>query len=95
MKLRETNLFQWSLTLGLWTSVALSLLTQAWSPLVDMSPGIRQFATIVLLILPSGIGIALGVMSLKRRELKAGWPISAIVLNVIGILVGILHLSFP
>ena len=95
MERKDTNLFQWSLTLGLWANVASGLLTQSWSPLVKMSPGIQQFATLLLLIVPSGIGIVLGVMSLKRKELKPGWAITAIVLNIIGVLLGILHLSFP
>ena len=95
MERRDTNLFQWSLTLGLWSNAADSALTQSWSPLVNMSPGIQQFAAVFLLIVPAGIGIVLGVMSLKRKELKPGWPITAIVLNILGMLVGFLHLSFP
>ena len=95
MKRRDTSLFQWSLTLGLWVGVASSALTQSWSPLVKMSPGIQQFAAFLLLILPSGIGIVLGGMSLKRKEIKPGWAITVIVMNIIGILVGILHLNFP
>jgi len=95
MERRDTKLFQWSLTLGLWSNVADSALTQSWSPLVNMSPGIQQFAAIFLLILPAGIGIVLGVMSLKRKELKPGWAITAIVLNTLGMLVGILHLIYP
>jgi uncharacterized membrane protein HdeD (DUF308 family) len=92
---KDANLFQWSLTLGLWSNVADSALTQSWSPLVNMSPGIQQLATVFLLILPAGIGIVLGVMSLKRKELKPGWAITAIVLNIIGMLLGIVLLSFP
>lgn len=94
MKGRATNLFQLSLTLALWSNVALSALTQSWSPLVKMSLGIQQLATVFLLILPAGIGVVLGVMSLKRKEWKPGWAISAIVLNIIGILAGIVHLMF-
>jgi hypothetical protein len=95
MERRDTNLFQWSLTLGLLSNVADSALTQSWSPLVNMSPEIQQLATVFLLILPAGIGIGLGVMSLKRKELKPGWPITAIALNIIGMLLGILLLSLP
>jgi hypothetical protein len=94
MNRKETNLFQWSLTLGMWSNVADSALTQDWSPLVKMSPGIQQIAAILLIILPAGIGIGLGVMSLKRKELKPGWPITAIALNILGMLVGILLLTF-
>ena len=81
--------------MGLWSNVADSALTQSWSPLVNMSPGIQQLAAIFLLILPAGLGIVLGVMSLRRKELKPGWPITAIVLNILGMLVGFLHLSLP
>jgi hypothetical protein len=95
MKRRDTSLFQWSLTLALWSNVGSGALRQSWSPLAKMSPEIQQFAAILLLILPSGLGLVLGVMSLKRKEWKPGWAISVIVLNMIGILVGILHLRFP
>jgi hypothetical protein len=79
----------------MWSNVADSALRQSWSPLVKMSPGIQQLATVFLVILPAGIGIVLGVKSLKRKELKPGWAITAIVLNILGMLVGILLLSFP
>ena len=92
MKRSATNLFQLSLTLALWSNIALSLLTRSWSPLVGMSPAVQLLATFVLLILPSGIGVVLGVMSLKRKEWKPGWAISAIVLNSFGILAGIVLL---
>jgi hypothetical protein len=95
MKRRATNLFQLSLTLALWSNIALSALTRSWSPPVDMSLRVQRLATLLLLILPAGIGIVLGVMSLRRKEWKPGWAISAVVLNSIGILAGIVHLSFP
>lgn len=95
MKSKDTSLFQWSLTLALWANVGSAALRQSWSPLAKMSPEIQQFAAILLLIVPSGLGLVLGVMSLKRKELSPGWAISAIILNIIGVLVGILHVSFP
>jgi hypothetical protein len=80
--------------MALWSNIALSALTGSWSPLVEMSLGIQRLATVLLLILPAGIGIVLGVMSLKRKEWKAGWAISAILLNIFDLLAGIVLLIF-
>jgi hypothetical protein len=94
MEQRGTNLFQLSLTMALWTNIAYALLTQSWSPLVQLSRANQRLATAILLILPTAIGIVLGVMSLKRKEWKPGWAISAIGLNILMLFVGILHLIF-
>jgi hypothetical protein len=57
-----------------------------------MSPGLEGLAIFLLVILPSAIGTVLGVMSLKRKEVKAWWAIGVIVLNIAMISTGILLL---
>jgi len=59
-----------------------------------MSLGMQGLAISLLVILPAGIGAVLGVLSLKRKEVKAWWAIAFIVLNITMILTGIL-LLFP
>jgi uncharacterized membrane protein len=54
----------------------------------------QGLAIFLLVILPAGIGTVLGVMSLKRKEVKAWWAISFIVLNIAMVLTGVL-LLFP
>jgi uncharacterized membrane protein len=59
-----------------------------------MSLVMQGLAIFLLVILPAGIGTVLGVMSLKRKEVKAWWAISFIVLNIAMVLTGVL-LLFP
>jgi uncharacterized membrane protein len=59
-----------------------------------MSLVMQGLAIFVLVILPAGIGTVLGVTSLKRKEVKAWWAISFIVLNIAMVLTGVL-LLFP
>jgi len=54
----------------------------------------QGLAISLLVIVPAGIGAVLGVLSLKRKEVKAWWAIAFIVLNITMILTGIL-LLFP
>jgi len=82
------KLFQLSWTLGLPSNIVLGALTRSWSPLVEMSPGIQKLATILLLILPAGIGTVLGVMSKNRKEVKAWWSIGVIGLNMLMLFTG-------
>jgi uncharacterized membrane protein HdeD (DUF308 family) len=92
MKRRGTSLFDWSLTLGMWSNVGPSVLTASWSPLVKLSQGIQEAALFILVILPAVLGIVLGAMSWKRKEQKPGWIITVIALNIFGLLVGMLFL---
>ena len=85
--------FQLSLTLSLLSNIVLGALTRSWSPLVEMSPGIQKLATILLLILPAGIGTVLGVMSKNRKEVKAWWSIGVTGLNMLMLFTGIFLLS--
>jgi hypothetical protein len=49
----------------------------------------HELATILLSVLPAGIGTVLGVMSLNRKEVKAWWAIGVVVFSIVMILTGI------
>ena len=88
------KLFQLSWFLGTLSYIIGGVFRRSWSPLGEMSLGIQGLAIFLLLILPAGIGTVLGVMSLKRKEVKAWWAIGVIVLNIAMVLTGI-FLLFP
>ena len=88
------KLYQLSWLLGVLSYVIGGVFRRSGSPLGEMSLGIQGLAIFLLLILPSGIGIVLGVMSLKHKEVKDWWAIGVIVLNIVMGLSGIL-LLFP
>ena len=88
------KLIQWSWLLGMLSYVIGGVFRRSGSPLGEMSLVIQGLAIFLLVILPAGIGAVLGAMSLKRKEVKAWWAISFIVLNIAMVLTGIL-LLFP
>jgi hypothetical protein len=88
------KLFQMSWLLGTLSYVIGGVFRRSRSPQGEMPLEIQGLAIFLLLILPAGIGIVLGVMSLKRKEVKAWWAIGVIVLNIVMVLSGIL-LLFP
>ena len=88
------KLYYWSWLLGLLAYVVGGVLRRSGSPAGEMSIGTQGLATFLLLILPAGIGTVLGVMSLRRKEVKPWWAIGVIVLNVAMVLTG-LFLLFP
>ena len=88
------KLYQLSWLLGVLSYVIGGVFRRSGSPLGEMSLGILGLAIFLLLILPAGIGIVLGVMSLKHKEVKDWWAIGVIVLNIVMGLSGIL-LLFP
>jgi hypothetical protein len=61
------------------------LLLVAWtnfeSVLTGMSSGVERFITFLMLVLPATVGVILGILSLRRREGRAGMAITGIVLN--------------
>jgi len=85
------KLYQLSWLLGTLSYVIGGVFRRSVSPLGEMSLGI-QGLVFLLVILPAGIGTVLGVLSLKRKEVKAWWAIGVIVLNIVMILTGILIL---
>jgi hypothetical protein len=88
------KLFYWSWLLGTLSYVIGGVFRRSGSPPGEMSIGIQVLAIFLLLILPAGIGAVLGVMSLKRKEVKSWWAIGVIVLNIAMVGTGIL-LLFP
>jgi len=58
----------------------------------EISMGMQALAIFLLLIVPAAIGSVLGMMSLKRKEVKPWWAIGTIVLNTAMIFTGILLL---
>jgi hypothetical protein len=63
--------------------VLLILLTLFESALLGMPPEADRVISLLGLVLPAVIGAALGVMSLARREGRAGLAIIGIVLNTL------------
>lgn len=91
----KNPLFQWSLVIALLTGLLGRFLLRPGSPLAGMSPWVHSLVVVLLLLLPV-TGIVLGVLSSKRKEVKAGWSILAIGLNVVELLLIPLRLfSFP
>jgi hypothetical protein len=92
--MEHMKLFYLSWLLGTLSYVIGGVFRRSGSPLGGMSLGIQGLAIFLLVILPSAIGTVLGVMSLKRKELKAWWAIGVIVLNITMVFTGI-FLLFP
>ena len=86
------KLFHLSWLLGMLSYIISGVFRRFGSPPGEMPIGILGLATLV--ILPAGIGTVLGVISLKRKEMKSWWTIGVIVLNTAMVLSGIL-LLFP
>jgi hypothetical protein len=86
------KLFELSLVLGMLSYIIGGVFRRSGLPLGEMSIGIQGLATFLLMILPAGIGTVLGMMSLKRKEVKSWWAIGVIVLNIAMVLTGILLL---
>src|SRR5688572_22420166 len=89
----KNPLFQWSLTIALLSGLLARVLLQSESPLAGMSLGVQSLAALLLSLLPL-IGFVLGVLSWKRKELKAGWIIFVLVLNAVQFLLIFLRLFF-
>ena len=86
-------LFQWSLAIALMSGVLARLLLHSESALAEMSPGVQSLAAVLLSLLPL-TGIALGVLSSKRNELKNGWIIAVLVFNAVQFVLIYLRLFF-
>jgi hypothetical protein len=63
--------------------VLLVTLTLFESALLGISPDAERIISLLGLVLPAAIGAALGVMSLARREGRAGLAVLGIVLNTL------------
>jgi hypothetical protein len=82
-----------SLVLGMLSYILGGVFRRSWLPLGELSIGMQWLAVFFLMLLPAGIGIVLGVMSMNRKDLKAWWAVGVIVLNIAMLLTGILLLS--
>lgn len=89
----KNPLFQWSLTIALLSGVLARILLHSESPLAAMSLGVQSLAALLLSLLPL-TGIVLGVLSWKRKELKARWSLFVLVLNAVQFLLIFLRLFF-
>lgn len=83
------KLFTWSWYLGMLSYIFLGVLRRSGFPATGLFLGTPGVITLLLLFLLAGTGTVLGVLSWSRREVKAWWVISAIVLNIV-VLAGIL-----
>jgi len=87
------KLFQQSWSFSLLSYVILGVFRRGFS-VAGITLGPHSSITFLLLIFAAGIGVVLGVLSWKRKEVSPWWVIGAIVLNVVMLLTGI-DLLFP
>ena len=59
------------------------VLTLGESMLLGLSPQVERLVTFLLLVLPAGIGVLLGVLSLRRKEGQAWMAGTGILLNLL------------
>ena len=72
------SFFLFGLSVLLWLAM-----TAFESSLVGISFAIQRLLSLLLLVLPTGIGVILGILSLARKEGLAGLAITSIILNAI------------
>ena len=85
----KMKLFYWSWFLGIQSYVILGVLRRSGVLVAGTSLGTTGLITFLLFLLSAGIGIALGMVSWKRKEVKVWWAIGAIALNIVMALNGI------
>jgi len=83
-----------SLALFVTSALFLVFLTLFESLLLGMSGAAERFLSAALLVLPGIVGIVLGVLSLRRNEMKPAMAIAGIALNALFALFHILVLAF-
>jgi len=86
------KLYQVSWLLGVLSLIVLGALRRSSSPLAEISFEMQTLVTLVLVILPAGIGTILSVISLRRKEVNLWWIAVTAVINVAMLLAGIIHL---
>lgn len=86
------QLYQWSVLLGLLSYVIGGVFRRSESFPGELSMGLQMLVILLLLILPAGIGVVLGVLSWKRKEVSLWWAGGAIVLNIAVLLTSMLLL---
>lgn len=83
-----------SMLMFLISLLMLGLLTLFESLFVGVSPGVERWISLLLLVLPSALGVVFGALSLNRKERRAWIAIAGILLNAFFALFNILVLSF-
>ena len=83
------KLSQWSWLFGILSYVILGVLRRSGFFAGGTSPGAPALITFLLLLLSAGLGIVLGVVSWKRKEVKAWWTFGSIALNIVMALAGV------
>ena len=68
--------------------------TAAESAFVNMSAIVERLVTFAMLVLPAGIGAALGALSIRRKEDRNRVAISGIILNTLFALFHLLIVLF-
>ena len=73
-----------------------SLLALTWfeSSLVGLSLGTERLLTVLLLVLPAGIGAVLGALSLIHKEGRAWMALTGLMLNILFALFHLLLVLF-
>lgn len=91
MKLSFVNgsLLLFGLSVVLWI-----LLTLFESALVGISLMLERGITFLMLVLPAALGVVLGMISLLRRDGRAGWAVAGVVLNGLFALFHLMILAF-
>ena len=89
----KNPLLQWSLTIALLTGLLGRFLLRPESPLAGISPWVQNLVVVLILLLPVA-GIVMGVLSWKRKEVKAGWSIFMIGLNAVELLLILLRVFY-
>ncbi len=84
------KLFQLSWCLGTLSYIAFGVFRRSGTPL-EITLGLQGLLGLLLFMLPV-VGVVLGLMSLKHKEVKAWWAIGVIVLNLAMVGTGILLL---
>jgi hypothetical protein len=81
------KVFYLSWLLGMLSYIVFGVFRRSgWS--LEISLRTQGLVTLLLLILPV-VGVVLGILSLKRKEVQAWWAIGVIVLNIAMVLTGI------
>ena len=80
------KLFHCSWLLSMLSYVIGGVFRRSESPVWGMSLELQGIAVFLLAILPAVVGIVLGVMSLKRKEVQAWLTVSIMLLNIATVL---------
>ena len=89
LHLAGVSLILFGLSTVLW--IALTLFESA---LVGISPATERVITLLLLVFPAGLGLVLGLLSLRRREGHTWLAVGGVVLNAVFAFFQLMILAF-